>query len=49
MNMTKSQITQIRKRKGKIVSFNEDKIISAIYGATEAVGKADKHFSDLFC
>jgi len=43
--MTKSKITQIRKRKGKIVSFNEDKIINAIYRATEAVGAADKYLA----
>ncbi|RLC38460.1 ribonucleoside triphosphate reductase [Candidatus Falkowbacteria bacterium] len=43
--MTKSKITQIRKRKGKIVSFNEDKIINAIYKATEATGAADKYLA----
>ena len=43
--MTKSKLTQIRKRKGKIVDFKEDKIINAIYGATEAVGAADKYLA----
>lgn len=38
-------ITQIRKRKGEIVDFDQAKIISAIYGATEAVGKPDRHIA----
>jgi len=40
--MTKSTITQIRKRSGEIVDFNKEKITSAIFKATEAVGKPDQ-------
>ncbi|MDO8261367.1 MAG: anaerobic ribonucleoside-triphosphate reductase, partial [Candidatus Magasanikbacteria bacterium] len=40
--MLTCNITQIRKRKGQIVDFDQDKIISAIYGATEAIGQPDK-------
>jgi len=43
--MHKSKLTQIRKRKGKIVEFNSGKIISAIYKATEATGKPDKYLA----
>jgi len=38
-------ITQIRKRNGEIVDYDEDKIINAIYKATEAVGKADEYLA----
>lgn len=38
-------ITQIRKRNGEIVDFDEAKIISAVYKSTEAVGKADKYLA----
>jgi len=34
-------ITQIRKRSGEIVPFDKNKIVTAIYKAQEAVGKAD--------
>lgn len=40
--MLTCNITQIRKRKGQIVDFDQEKIVSAIYGATEAIGQPDK-------
>lgn len=40
--MSKNTITQIRKRSGKIVAFDQDKIIMAIFRAMESVGKPDK-------
>ncbi len=43
--MQSSNITQIRKRKGQIVDFDQSKIISAIYGATEAIGQPDKYLA----
>jgi ribonucleoside-triphosphate reductase len=43
--MQSSNITQIRKRKGQIVDFDQEKIISAIYGATEAIGQPDKYLA----
>ncbi len=39
------QITQIRKRNGKIVDFDQSKITNAIFKATEAVGQADKYLA----
>lgn len=35
-------ITKIRKRDGKIVEFNRDKIVSAIFKAAQSVGGSDK-------
>jgi ribonucleoside-triphosphate reductase (formate) len=40
------KITQIRKRNGQIVDFTQEKINSAIYKATEAVGKPDKYLAE---
>ena len=39
------QVTQIRKRNGKIVDFDQAKITNAIFKATEAVGQADKYLA----
>jgi ribonucleoside-triphosphate reductase (formate) len=38
-------ITQIRKRNGKIVDFDQKKIVSAIYKATESIGKPDQYLA----
>lgn len=43
--MQTSNISQLRKRKGQIVEFDQNKIISAIYGATEAIGQPDKYLA----
>ena len=43
--MSQNKITQIRKRNGRIVDFNEDKIVHAIYKATEAVGRPDEYLA----
>lgn len=43
--MQTSNITQIRKRKGQIVDFDLEKIIHAIYKATEAIGQPDKYLA----
>jgi ribonucleoside-triphosphate reductase len=40
------QITQIRKRNGKIVNFSQAKITNAIFKATEAVNQADKYLAE---
>lgn len=40
--MSKNTITQIRKRSGKIVAFDQDKITNVILKAMESVGKPDK-------
>jgi ribonucleoside-triphosphate reductase len=47
--MATSKITQIRKRNGQIVEFDREKITSAIYKATEAVGKPDKYLAKEYC
>ena len=44
--MQNNTITQIRKRSGEIVDFTQDKITSAIFKATEAVGKPDKKLAE---
>jgi len=41
--MQDNKILQIRKRKGQIVDFDQEKIVQAIYKATEAVGKPDEY------
>ncbi len=41
-------IEQIRKRNGQIVNFDQSKIVSAIFKATEAVGQADKYRAKTF-
>lgn len=46
--MSQSIITKIRKRNGKIVDFNKEKLVNAIYKATESVGKADKYLAEKF-
>jgi len=38
-------INKLRKRNGKIVDFDQDKIINAIYKATQAVGVSDKYLA----
>ena len=43
--MSEEQIIQIRKRKGQIVDFELDKIVEAIFKATEAVGKPDNYLA----
>ncbi|HOZ56199.1 MAG: Anaerobic ribonucleoside-triphosphate reductase [Parcubacteria group bacterium ADurb.Bin316] len=43
--MPQEKITQIRKRNGQITDFNQEKITTAIYKATEAIGKADKYLA----
>jgi len=40
--MQNNNITQIRKRSGEIVNFDQDKITNAIFKATEAIGRPDK-------
>ena len=44
--MQDNKITKIRKRSGEIVDFNPDKIASAIFKASEAVGILDKKLID---
>ncbi len=44
--MQDNNIAQIRKRSGEIVDFTQDKITSAIFKATEAVGKPDKKLAE---
>jgi len=41
-------LTQILKRSGEIAPFDKEKIVNAIYGATEAVGKADMYLAQKF-
>ncbi|MCK5358564.1 MAG: ribonucleoside triphosphate reductase, partial [Elusimicrobiales bacterium] len=41
-------IEQIRKRNGQIVDFDQAKIVSAIFKATEAVGQADEYQAKKF-
>jgi len=43
--MSQKTISQLRKRKGKIVDFSKEKIISAIFKATESVGQPDKYLA----
>lgn len=43
--MQTSNITQIRKRKGQIVDFDQEKIVQAIYKSTEAIGQPDKYLA----
>lgn len=43
--MQNSKISQIRKRNGKIVDFDTEKIAHAIFKSTEAVGQADKYLA----
>lgn len=40
------RITKIRKRDGRVVPFNKEKITSAIFKAAVAVGGTDKHLAD---
>jgi len=42
MNPMQNTITQILKRSGEIAPFDQTKLVSAIYKATEAVGKPDR-------
>lgn len=44
--MSQKTIGQLRKRKGKIVDFSREKIINAIFKATESVGQADKYLAE---
>lgn len=44
--MPETQISQLRKRSGDIVDFNPEKIVTAIYKATEAAGSADKQIAE---
>lgn len=46
--MGENEITQIRKRSGEIVDFDQVKITSAIAKATEAIGKPDKKLAQKF-
>ncbi|MEA1963324.1 MAG: ribonucleoside triphosphate reductase [Patescibacteria group bacterium] len=43
--MQDNKILQIRKRKGRIVDFDQAKITQAIFNATEAIGKSDKYLA----
>ena len=43
-----NNLTQILKRSGEIAPFDKEKIVNAIYGATEAVGKADMYLAQKF-
>ena len=43
--MPLEKITQIRKRNGQISDFNQEKVTSAIYKATEAIGKPDQYLA----
>ena len=43
--MSQKTISQLRKRKGKIVDFSQEKITSAIFKATESVGQPDKYLA----
>jgi len=40
-----TKITKIRKRDGRIVPFNQNKITNAIFKATKAVGVKDRHLA----
>lgn len=46
MQQDNTRITQLRKRSGDIVDFDPAKIVSAIYKATEAIGRPDKQTAD---
>lgn len=46
MQKDNNQITQLRKRSGDIVDFDPEKIVTAIYKATEAIGQADKQLAE---
>ena len=46
--MSQNIITQILKRSGEIAPFDKAKIVSAIYKATEAVGKPDMFLAQKF-
>ncbi|MFH1745233.1 MAG: ribonucleoside triphosphate reductase [bacterium] len=46
--MPKTNITQIRKRSGQITDFDQKKIASAIYKATESVGQADEYLAEKY-
>ncbi|MCK4540479.1 ribonucleoside triphosphate reductase [Candidatus Parcubacteria bacterium] len=41
--MQEKKVSQIRKRKGRIVNFDQAKITQAIFKATEAIGKPDEY------
>lgn len=43
---TVNKITQVRKRNGAVVAFNADRIINAIYRASIAVGRRDRHLAE---
>lgn len=46
--MSENIITQILKRSGEIAPFDKSKLVSAIYKATEAVGKPDTFLAQKF-
>ena len=46
--MPNNTITQILKRSGEIAPFDQAKLVSAIYKATEAVGKPDMFLAQKF-
>jgi len=43
-----NNLTQILKRSGEIAPFDKEKIVNAIYRATEAVGKTDMYLAQKF-
>ena len=43
--MPQDKISQIRKRNGQISDFDQEKVTSAIYKATEAIGKPDQYLA----
>ncbi len=47
--MIENKITQLRKRSGEIVDFDQAKIAKAIFKATEAVGKPDQKLAEKLC
>lgn len=46
MSINQNQITQIRKRDGRIVDFDESKITEAIWHSAQSVGGKDKELSE---
>jgi len=46
--MQENNLTQILKRSGEIAPFDKEKIVNAIYRATEAVGKTDMYLAQKF-
>jgi ribonucleoside-triphosphate reductase len=46
--MSQTIISKIRKRNGEIADFNKEKLVTAIFKATESIGKADKYLAEKY-